>query len=171
MPVDSILKLLEDPIGEVREVGARRFLQIATEGFLERWGRAPDPYREAANALASDLRFTTDFLRLIETGEGNDELLQTLGHLCLPSQLGPVLALAIEKAPPRERYQLARALGALGHLPSCLRLLDGSRRRPGALALGLALALGRVELEPARVARLHQDPDWTVRALLAGKMA
>jgi hypothetical protein len=168
--VDAVLKLLEDPIGEVREVGSRRFLQLAAEGYLERWGRAPDPYRQAAHALASDPRFTTDFLHMLETGEGNEELLQTLGHLCLPSQLGPVLALAIEKAPPRERYQLARWLGALGHLPSCLRLLDGSRRRPGAVALGLALALRRIELEPELAEQLRRDPSWTVRTLLAGKM-
>lgn len=161
---DAVLTLLEDPIGEVREVGARRFLQLVCEGFLERWGRAPSPYQEAARALASDPRFTRDFLALLETGVGNEELLQTLGHLCLPSQLGPVLALAIEKAPAAHRYELARRLGALGHLPSCLRLLGGScRRRAGAAALRLSLALNRVELdtEPFR-----HDPSWSVRVLL-----
>ena len=165
MPLDAIFKLLEDPIAEMREVGARRFLQHVTEGYLERWGRAPDPYREAARALASDRRFTQDFLQMLETGASNGELLQTLGHLCLPSQLGPVLALIIEKAPVRERYALARTLGAQGHLPSCLRLLNGTRRRAGAVALRLAIALERVEAREAGTYR--DDPSWTVRALIS----
>lgn len=162
--MDATLALLEDPVAEVREVGARRFLQRICEGFLERWGRAPHPYQEAARALAGDRRFTRDFVLLVESGVANEELLQTLAHLCLPSQLGPVLALAIEKAPISQRYSLARTLGALGHLPSCLRLLEGSRRRAGAVALRLSLALGRVELDTQAYRR---DPSWTVRVLLA----